>query len=1192
MTAVTNGGVCGPVVFNIDNDTYSGAHRLGKINGASAVNTVTFQGTTTDSSLVVLTDVAPTGFSYPGNGALELNGASYVTFKKLTVSMTASGTAYYAHGVLFKGGSHHNNFISCAMRTAALYGGALFSNTDNDSNNTFDKVYFWGGYYGVYFGNGSYSSTNQENNNVWTKCWTDSNTYYGFYLNGEGNYTITQSKMINLTNKYAGGYGIFGYYNNGVTITRNYIHNTTGGGYGIYGYYMVGSKVDSSYIMNNMISIENPNSVTGYGTSGLYLYYSDYLNVYNNSVNAKTGASNEYGMYFYNYSTASQFNIVNNCLVTGAGVPLAISSTSAISYSDHNNLFDFGAGNVGSISGSISTSLTSWRSATSGWDTNSVAINPSYRNDSDLHAKSAGINGKAAVRTDVKIDIDGDVRSSSTPDIGADEFTPIGDDASANRIVSPSASACGDSNVKIIAEVGNVGLNTITSMPVKYYVYNALTGAVVDSGVQTYSRSLASGSNDTFTLKYAWNTYTGGSFKIKVVTNLAKDGDHTNDSAVSYVTYYPHFGNPTALGASSCGGSSTLSLIATPAKTGDKLFWYDATGALVNKGDTFKTSVTKTTTFYVQAKGDTSNEGADYSTMGGSFSNYSYTNAYLEFDAKRNIVIDSVDVYASTSGTVTVTIKDASGTTLGSTTSTVSGTGSAERIPVKVTVPMGTAYRMYRGGSATLAYNYNFTSPYVPYPFSGKNVDVTASYLGTFSYKYYYWYFYNWVVTDTNACASKLIPVVATVGTGGKPTASFTKSHLCANDSAMFTDNSTIASGSISGGTIAFGDGSTGAIKTAGGSVYHKYAKAGTYKVTFSAVGSGGCTDDTTIAVVISRAPSAGFSTSKVCEGDSASFVDTTTITGSVKRTWYFDGVKSTSTSQITKNAFATGGGAHTASIVITSAGCTDSVTRTIAVNPTPIAKFMVDSATLCKSGAIGFIADTTKSTGSTYSWNFGDASAAGSGQSTTHTYASNGTYTASLTATSAAGCVSKNLASMSVIVTPAPTAAFKFNVKAGYAVDFMATDTTGTTNTYAWDFGDLNSGSGKTVSHTYASKAVYVAKLSISNVNKCATSDTHSVNLTPIIEQSNAPFGLGVAPNPFRDNTVITYTLSSTEKVTITVTDLLGRVMANVTSAVQNAGQYRVELSATDNNMSAGMYLIRFVAGNKVVVKQIEAVR
>ncbi|RMG87837.1 MAG: PKD domain-containing protein, partial [Bacteroidetes bacterium] len=83
----------------------------------------------------------------------------------------------------------------------------------------------------------------------------------------------------------------------------------------------------------------------------------------------------------------------------------------------------------------------------------------------------------------------------------------------------------------------------------------------------------------------------------------------------------------------------------------------------------------------------------------------------------------------------------------------------------------------------------------------------------------------------------------------------------------------------------------------------------------------------------------------------------------------------------------------------------------------------------------------------------------------------------------------------------PPPTAAFTATPTSGFApltVSFDATassDPNGSTLTYAWDFGDGNSGNGVTVNHTYTTFGTFTATLTVTNNN--GASDTETATIT-----------------------------------------------------------------------------------------------
>jgi hypothetical protein len=67
--------------------------------------------------------------------------------------------------------------------------------------------------------------------------------------------------------------------------------------------------------------------------------------------------------------------------------------------------------------------------------------------------------------------------------------------------------------------------------------------------------------------------------------------------------------------------------------------------------------------------------------------------------------------------------------------------------------------------------------------------------------------------------------------------------------------------------------------------------------------------------------------------------------------------------------------------------------------------------------------------------------------------------------------------------------------------------------------------------------------------------------------------------PNPFNPTTVITYSLPVKALVTLTVCDILGRVVKTLVNDHQNEGTYSVTFSACD--LSSGVYFYRLSAGH-----------
>jgi len=182
-------------------------------------------------------------------------------------------------------------------------------------------------------------------------------------------------------------------------------------------------------------------------------------------------------------------------------------------------------------------------------------------------------------------------------------------------------------------------------------------------------------------------------------------------------------------------------------------------------------------------------------------------------------------------------------------------------------------------------------------------------------------------------------------------------------------------------------------------------------------------------------------------------------------------------------------GATNTTTIAITASS------PPVVVPPTPPAA-VISSSTAAGPAplTIKFDGSGSKATNATiasYTWSFGDG-AAGTGAATSHAYTSAGTYTASLTVADSKGL--SNSATTPVVVTPPTTAnkppqavisATPTTGSAPLTVTFNgggSTDSDGTISSYAWNFGDGGTASGKSVTHTYTSAASFTASLQVAD--------------------------------------------------------------------------------------------------------------
>jgi gliding motility-associated-like protein len=284
----------------------------------------------------------------------------------------------------------------------------------------------------------------------------------------------------------------------------------------------------------------------------------------------------------------------------------------------------------------------------------------------------------------------------------------------------------------------------------------------------------------------------------------------------------------------------------------------------------------------------------------------------------------------------------------------------------------------------------------------------------------------------------------------------------------------------------------------------------------FQTLNNGGCQQlIDSLVVDILPSPTPDFTFTEVCLNDPSTFTDNSTSTDPITGyEWLFDGGNS-DLNQNTSFTFGTPGTHDVSLIVYTQNGCSDTLNQNVEVHYLPEVGFV--NTTPCLNGGSLFN-DTSSVTNSSivaWNWNFGDGNS-DTVQNPLNVYGAAGTYSVTLVATSAFGCVDS--ATQTTTVLPGPTADFSANPEAvNMFEDIFFTDLStpqASINSWFWDFGD-NSGTSTIQNPTYAysdTAGTFSVLLVVSDTNGCADSLYKDVVvfMPPIVPSGFSPNGDG----------------------------------------------------------------------------------
>ncbi len=327
------------------------------------------------------------------------------------------------------------------------------------------------------------------------------------------------------------------------------------------------------------------------------------------------------------------------------------------------------------------------------------------------------------------------------------------------------------------------------------------------------------------------------------------------------------------------------------------------------------------------------------------------------------------------------------------------------------------------------------------------------------------------------------------------PASNFTSTTAsgCAPLTVCFSDISTPGDGTINQWLWDFGDGNNSTVQNP----CHTFSAAGSYTITLVVTDDNGCSNTFLVNnyVNVSNTPVAAFSGGPfgACTPPLSVTFTNNSSGGSAPLSYQWDFGDGNSSTGANPTHTYTSLGSFTVTLIATDQnGCADTLVVPAYVNINSVtAAFTQDTTRTCEGQPINF---TDQSTGppNSWQWDFGDGNTSNQ-QNPSHAYATAGTYTVTLIASSGT-CSDTVVQTNLIIVDPAPVAAFTSDTtgscEAPLTVNFQDLSTGGAVS-WAWDFGDGNTSTAQNPTHTYTATGSYTVTLTVTSGSGCTNTIT-----------------------------------------------------------------------------------------------------
>lgn len=330
--------------------------------------------------------------------------------------------------------------------------------------------------------------------------------------------------------------------------------------------------------------------------------------------------------------------------------------------------------------------------------------------------------------------------------------------------------------------------------------------------------------------------------------------------------------------------------------------------------------------------------------------------------------------------------------------------------------------------------------------------------------------------------------VVKSITIHDTPNAAFatnTNNQCFKNNQFVFTNNSTIASGTIQY-TWSMGDGTV----VTSTDVTYSYSTPGSYTVKLMVISDSGCIDSAIQIVNVYQTPVAGFTINineQCFKNNKFVFTNTTSqATGNLYYTWDMGDGNFVNSKDVVYS-YAQPGNYRVKLLVDTDNSCPDSISFNVTVNASPVAGFTVPNAQQCFANNLFNLTNTSTIFSGTmqYVWTMGDGTTLNTAD-VSHSYVLPGDYVVKMLVTSDKGCTDSSIANVKVLpFAVADFTAESICINKQVPIINKTFNNTSTNLNYLWDFGNGQSSAVANPVYSYPMPGTYTIRLSV-NTSQC----------------------------------------------------------------------------------------------------------